>query len=185
MQKEKKRKEREKMVLTPPYAIEIDDDRDQQRRRSKKVRVLMPGPDFREMNKRNIGCPKEAKIFVALREGQEFLEKRREEKERRRLVDTSKVHGKTTEKGVDIAKIVEHAFVTTRAEKKEVGCSKRPLLFGGGGKTGGRIETQASIGHASSAQRRRALMASDATTDRHTFKLKKFLKVPSKIVTTW
>lgn len=182
MQKEKKRKEREKMVLTPPYAIEIDDDRDQQRQRS---RVLMPGPDFREMNKRNIGCPKEAKIFVALREGQEFLEKRKEEKERRRLVDTSKVHGKTTEKGVDIAKIVEHAFVTTRAEKKEVGCSKRPLLFGGGGKTGGRIETRASIGHASSAQRRRALMASDATTDRHTFKLKKFLKVPSKIVTTW
>jgi len=179
---EKKRKERTKMVLTPPYAIEIDDDRDQQRQRS---RVLMPGPDFREMNKRNIGCPKEAKIFVALREGQEFLEKRKEEKERRRLVDTSKVHGKTTEKGVDIAKIVEHAFVTTRAEKKEVGCSKRPLLFGGGGKTGGRIETRASIGHASSAQRRRALMASDATTDRHTFKLKKFLKVPSKIVTTW
>ena len=169
------------MVLTPPYAIEIDDDRDQQRQRS---RVLMPGPDFREMNKRNIGCPKEAKIFVALREGQEFLEKRKEEKERRRLVDTSKIHGKTTEKGVDIAKIVEHAFVTTRAEKKEVGCSKRPL-FGGG-----RIETRASIGHASSAQRRRALMASDdattdATTDRHTFKLKKFLKVPSKIVTTW
>ena len=180
---EKKRKERTKMVQTPPYAIEIDDDRDQQRQRS---RVLMPGPDFREMNKRNIGCPKEAKIFVALREGQEFLEKRKEEKERRRLVDTSKVHGKTTEKGVDIAKIVEHAFVTTRAEKKEVGCSKRPLLFGGGRKTGGRIETRASIGHASSAQRRRALMASDdATTDRHTFKLKKFLKVPSKIMTTW
>ena len=170
------------MVLTPPYAIEIDDDRDQQRQRSL---VLMPGPDFREMNKRNIGCPKEAKIFVALREGQEFLEKRKEEKERRRLVDTSKIHGKTTEKGVDIAKIVEHAFVTTRAEKKEVGCSKRPLLFEGGRKTGGRIETRASIGHASSAQRRRALMASDATTDRHTFKLKKFLKVPSKIVTTW
>jgi hypothetical protein len=180
---EKKRKERTKMVLTPPYAIEIDDDRDQQRQRS---RVLMPGPDFREMNKRNVGCPKEAKIFVALREGQEFLEKRKEEKERRRLVDTSKIHGKTTEKGVDIAKIVEHAFVTTRAEKKEVGCSKRPLLFGGGRKTGGRIETRASIGHASSAQRRRALMASDdATTDRHTFKLKKFLKVPSKIMTTW
>ena len=86
------------MGLTTPYAIESDDKQDQQSRRPKKVRVLMPGPDFREMNKRNIGCPKEEKIFVPLREGKEFLEKRREENERRRMVGKAEIHGKTTGK---------------------------------------------------------------------------------------
>ncbi|CAL6429927.1 unnamed protein product [Bathycoccus prasinos] len=172
------------MGLTTPYAIEIDDEQDQKSRRPKKVRVLMPGPDFREMNKRNIGCPKEEKSFVPLREGKEFLEKRREENERRRMVGKAEIHGKTTEKGVDIAKIVEHAFVTTRANIKEV--KKRPLFGGGGIGRAGR-ETRASLGHATSAQTKRALLASsdDATTPRHQFKLTKFLKVPSKIVTTW
>ena len=172
------------MGLTTPYAIEIDDEQVQQSRRPKKVRVLMPGPDFREMKKRNIGCPKEEKIFVPLREGKEFLEKRREENERRRMVGKAEIHGKTTEKGVDIAKIVEHAFVTTRANIKEV--KKRPLFGGGGVGRAGR-ETRASLGHATSAQTKRALLASsdDATTPRHQFKLTKFLKVPSKIVTTW